>query len=274
MAARHCSNTGCGQQTTWHGRLLHKGVFVQDEWYCSVPCLKKAVCLLVRRLLKRPDQPTRLSLRKARIGTILVNKQLITRNQLSNALERQQSRGGRLEECLVQLRYVSPRELTIALSEQLGLPWLEEFKPTVTDTVLGLIPRQLCMALKILAVDYSSQTGSLVVALGGPMDPKFIPMLRKMLGCQIRFFVGEDETISQLIDDYVEPRTEQGGEEILYKEDDPLTIAESITDRIRRLGARRILMDSFKDTLWVRYQSRKKLSDLFITIAPAASWHI
>src|SRR5438874_588817 len=55
------------------------------------------------------------------IGELLIRENLITRDQLNEALVYQKAQGGRLGTCLVQLRLLTEDTLTGILSQQYGI---------------------------------------------------------------------------------------------------------------------------------------------------------
>jgi GSPII_E N-terminal domain. len=59
---------------------------------------------------------------QTRIGSLLVEKGLITEAQLQEALRRQQQRGGKLGQILVEMKAIGEEELLEVLAKQLGVP--------------------------------------------------------------------------------------------------------------------------------------------------------
>ena len=62
----------------------------------------------------------------AKIGQILLSQTSLTEAQLRDALAIQKEKGGRLGEILVQKKFLQPHEILVALSLQLGIPYLKE----------------------------------------------------------------------------------------------------------------------------------------------------
>ena len=77
----------------------------------------------------------------ARLGDILVKENLITAEQLKQALEMQKQKGGRLGTCLVKLGFVTDDEVTAVLSRQYGVPSINLKFYEVDPAVIKLIPR-------------------------------------------------------------------------------------------------------------------------------------
>lgn len=67
-----------------------------------------------------------LDLRTIPLGQLLVKKRLLTDEQLGQALQVHKARGGRLGQVLIELGYISDRDLASALSDQFGYT----FEPT------------------------------------------------------------------------------------------------------------------------------------------------
>ncbi len=63
---------------------------------------------------------------EAKIGQILLSQTSLTETQLREALAIQKEKGGRLGEILVQRKFLQPHEILVALSLQLGIPYLKE----------------------------------------------------------------------------------------------------------------------------------------------------
>ena len=59
-------------------------------------------------------------MQSSRLGDILVKNNLISRDQLSKALEEQKTHGGRLGEILIRLKMLSDEEVRCALAEHLS----------------------------------------------------------------------------------------------------------------------------------------------------------
>lgn len=88
-----------------------------------------------------------------RIGEILLEKGLITKDQLNKALEHQRLTKKALGEVLVELGYVTWEELTEALAEQYNMLVLKDPPRVVPVEVLNSLPRALLEELRIIPID-------------------------------------------------------------------------------------------------------------------------
>ena len=103
-----------------------------------------------------------------RLGEILIERRLITQEDLDRALELQRERGDKLGKILVDLGFVAQRDVLAALSEQLQVPLLAiEGPPAVSPETETLSPRFL-RQFRCLPVALHDHTVTL--AMADPLD--------------------------------------------------------------------------------------------------------
>jgi len=129
----------------------------------------------------------------SRLGELLVNDQLLTREQLSEALAYQKANGGRLGSCLIRLNFVSEEALTSILSRQYGISSinLTYFEPDAE--IIKLVPREF--ALKHQVVPLRRDASTLQVATSDPNNVVILDELKFMTGCTIEPLVAAESQI-------------------------------------------------------------------------------
>ncbi|MDT8421409.1 MAG: hypothetical protein RQ754_13345, partial [Desulfuromonadales bacterium] len=119
-----------------------------------------------------------------RLGEILIEKNLITEEQLEEATEIQCLYGGRLGTGLIELGAIDEDTLGLVLSDALRLTY---FKPSlmmnIAAEIIELVPRQL--ALKHLVVPCKLEGKRLFLAMSNPNDLSAIDDLAFNLGYRI-----------------------------------------------------------------------------------------
>ncbi len=105
---------------------------------------------------------------RTRIGDLLVERQLVTSEQIRDALEKQQESGSRLGEILVGMGSLSERELVMVLADQLGIPLSDLRSENPDPAALALIPEEVARAHLALPVGLTD--GRLSVAVGEPSE--------------------------------------------------------------------------------------------------------
>src|SRR6266513_5193703 len=101
-----------------------------------------------------PGQKPRLQL-----GSLLVEKGLITEAQLREALADRNVHGGLLGETLVRLGFVFEDELARVLAEQFGVPFVNLDTIPVDGQAARVLPRPLGESLPALPVRFSPEGG-------------------------------------------------------------------------------------------------------------------
>jgi len=143
--------------------------------------------------------PSELTARKTRkklqpIGEIIVNKGLITREQLSAVLEKQKDSPKRLGEILVEDGVLTQDQLNIALAERLGVEsiTLDDFD---LDTLAAtMIPEKLARRYGALPIKFLDEN-TLLVAMVDPTNVFAIDDLRMMTGYDIKPAISSAEDV-------------------------------------------------------------------------------
>ena len=136
-----------------------------------------------------------------RLGEYLIKAGRITEPQLSSALERQVTMGGRLGTNLIELGFLSEDELTQFLSKKLKIPsvqasGLDDIEPSL----IQLIPRELAQKYNVVPIKRDRTT--LSVAFLDPTDLEVVDELRFITGCIIKPFIASEARIRYLLERY------------------------------------------------------------------------
>ena len=102
------------------------------------------------------------------LGQILVEAEIITKEQLDRALEMQRKSGDRIERILLQQRLITTQQLAFFTSLQLGIPFINLKKEGVQPQALKLIPEAIARKYGVIPVNTTD--GEIVVAMEDPRD--------------------------------------------------------------------------------------------------------
>jgi type IV pilus assembly protein PilB len=147
------------------------------------------------------------------LGEVLLARQLITREQLTVAIEHQRtSSDRRLGQVLLDLGFTTPDAVLGALSVQLGVPSTRLNGFTVSRAAVQALPEKV--ARQHFAVPLQKIGMMLQVAIASPTNLAALDDLRFASGCQIQTFVAlEDEIVAALDRFYIEGTLETVPEE-------------------------------------------------------------
>ena len=135
------------------------------------------------------------------LGQILVEKGLITPQQLEEALVQQLREKKFLGEILIEKGFVSKEQIIEALTEQKKADYvkLSKFKG-IKPEVVKLIPENI--ARRYTAIAIAKENNTLVVAMKDPTDIVAIDVIRRITGLKIKIVKGDEKEILENIERY------------------------------------------------------------------------
>jgi type IV pilus assembly protein PilB len=131
---------------------------------------------------------------RPQLGALLLEKGLVSEEQLDAALAERRANGGLLGETLVKLGFIFEDELARVLAEQAGVPFVNLDTIPVDPLAASVLPRELGESLPALPVRFSPE-GALVIAVADPTDESLLPKLQSALSCPIVLSVATPSTI-------------------------------------------------------------------------------
>jgi len=138
------------------------------------------------------------------IGEYLVEKGLITKDQLEKALEGQKRTNLNIGEILVKLGYVREEDISKTLAEQLGFVYVDLSTYQIRSNALELISADLAIKLQVIPI---LKTGSsLTVAMSNPFALDVIDRLENLLHLSIDPVLSTHSGIKEAIFKYYEAK--------------------------------------------------------------------
>jgi type IV pilus assembly protein PilB len=132
-----------------------------------------------------------------KLGEILLKENLLTPDQLKQALEHQKANGGRLGNSLVRLGFMSDEEVMAVLSRQYGVPSINLDYFDVDPGITKLIPMDT--ALKFQVLPLSRVGSSLTLAMVDPTNVFAMDDIKFMTGFNIEPVVASETAIAEAI---------------------------------------------------------------------------
>ena len=131
------------------------------------------------------------------IGTLLLDRGLISDEQLAEAISEQQRTGERLDHALVRLGFVGPQDVLEAIGQQFGLPIVDLATLEVDDEVLRLLPSKLVFKQRCVPVRRTD--AALQIATSDPFELSAFDELKLLTGIPIELVLAEEREISKFI---------------------------------------------------------------------------
>ena len=131
------------------------------------------------------------------LGEILIQRKRINRDQLQTALDIQKEKGGFIGEILVNLGLLDERDIVVALVIQCGLPYIAVNKYTIDPQVVRLIPKEIALKEKVIALDRIGDILSVVMV--NPLTVEKKDHLETLTKCHIATFISTKTEIEEAI---------------------------------------------------------------------------
>lgn len=122
--------------------------------------------------------------RQARLGTLLLERGLVTPEQLEAALEEQRRTGELLGRILVERGYVSKQALGEALATQRGQPYLDLAEAPVDDELVRSLPEWVVAQHRVVPVARIGE--EILVGMVDPGDVEAMDLVATHLGGRVR----------------------------------------------------------------------------------------
>ncbi|MDA1054756.1 MAG: ATPase, T2SS/T4P/T4SS family [Planctomycetota bacterium] len=122
--------------------------------------------------------------RRTPLGEQLVEAELLTRDELEDALKLQASKGQKLGEILLELGVITEDQMLPFIHRQLGIPSVKLREGVIDPTVVRILPREAAERLTALAL--FKVRGVLTVATPEPMNLEQLDELERVTALKVR----------------------------------------------------------------------------------------
>lgn len=137
---------------------------------------------------------------KKQLGELLIERGVITKDQLEKALALQKEKGGLIGQILVGMEFAKEEEIAQALTVQYGLPFLPLQNYELSKEVVQLIPENVAKQYATISIDKIGDT--LTVAMANPLNEKAIEDIELHTKCNIQVFVSTSTDINNAINKF------------------------------------------------------------------------
>src|SRR3989338_8975184 len=134
------------------------------------------------------------------LGEVLVERGIITKDELTLGIAYQQEKGGLIGEILVTLKFASEEDIAQALTCQYGFPYLPLSSYEIDAEVIRSVPENVCRQFCLVPIDKIGK--SLTVAMSNPLNLQALEDVELITGCRVQVFVSTASDIKQSITKY------------------------------------------------------------------------
>ncbi len=134
------------------------------------------------------------------IGEVLLEKDLITADNLAEALALRKKTGSRLDKILVELGHVSEQQVLSVMAEQLGMEMVDLTEVTIDVETLRALPPKLVYRRGL--VPLTKENGTLRVATADPFDLYCFDEVRMLTGLEVQPVLACSDEIDKVVKTY------------------------------------------------------------------------
>jgi type IV pilus assembly protein PilB len=135
-----------------------------------------------------------------RLGELLLKENMVSPQQLQEALNHQKMNGGKLGKAFVSLGFVKDEEITSLLSRQYGVPSINLDHFEVDPAIIKIIPAETARKYQVLPLSRSGAT--LTIAMADPTNVFAMDDIKFMTGYNVEPVVASETTLEEAIDRY------------------------------------------------------------------------
>jgi type IV pilus assembly protein PilB len=179
--------------------------------------------------------------RKGKLGELLLEKGVISEEQLKEALAKQEEFDLPVGETLIALGFVTENQLLNFLSRQLKVDFInlsENDFQVIDRALIKVLSREMCMRYRVLPVFLFEldDTRQLTLAMSDPLDEDAIREVEKITGCRVTPIL----TISSDLEEGIRRLFEGDGAQAWFKAEPRHPVDESRVLLVNRLLAQAI----------------------------------
>lgn len=138
------------------------------------------------------------------LGELLLERGVISEEQLNKALKIQKDKGGLIGYILASLGYAKEEEIAQALTVQYGFPYLPLECYEVNIEAMKLIPQNVAEQYNLIAIDKMGNL--LTVAMSNPLNVQAVEDIEMITNCTVQVFVSTMSDVTNAITKYYQKK--------------------------------------------------------------------
>ena len=171
------------------------------------------------------------SMKKIRLGDCLIEKGLITQEQLESALAEQKNKGTKLGETLVEMGLVGEDDIIDILCDKLGVEYVDLRRIKIDESVVKLIKEDYMKKNCLIPIGYDPLAPNILrVAMADPMDIMAVDDIAIITNLQVEPVICTKTQINAQLDKFFGAKNAMAAAEQYKKEREKDKIAINSVD--------------------------------------------
>jgi hypothetical protein len=259
-----CANPTCTTkglfQTFAHRK--HR-LSVDGQWYCGQNCFEQAVKAKMEELMTSQGKPAKARSSRIPLGLLLLQRGILTAEQLKVALEQHRLTGTNFGDVVQQLAFATQEQVTAAVAAQWACPVFSLGEKRLEVQVR--IPRQLLELYGMLPVHFSESESKLLIGFVSGVQHQVLYTIGHMTSCMVApCFITAREYDLHL---HSPLTTFLRDDEVVFDQIvETAEMARITTNHVMQFAAEGVRLGKCRDYLWVRILGPKLEKDLLFRV--------
>lgn len=134
------------------------------------------------------------------LGELLIERGVINKAQLDEAIASREEKGGLIGEVLVELGFAKEEDIAQALTAQYGFPYLPLGNYEINPEITNIIPARVAKQYLLIPIDKIGH--NLTLAMSNPLNVQAVEDVELLSGCSVQTFVSTSSDIKKAIEKY------------------------------------------------------------------------
>jgi hypothetical protein len=262
--APKCAHSGCRTKSFLQA-FTHRrnGLNVDGNWYCGPACFEQAVKGKIGEMMTFQGKPAKARTSRVPLGLSLLQRGVLTAEQLRIALEQHRSTELNFGDTVQQLGFATQEQVTAAVAAQWACPVFPLGDRRLEVQVR--VPRQFLELYGMLPVHYAEAERRLLIGFVSGVQHQVLYTIGHMTSCTVApCFITAREYEMHLHS----PSTPfLRDDELIFEQIVETTeMARITTNYVVQLAADRVRLGKCRDYLWARISGRKREMDLLFRL--------
>ena len=254
-----CSSEDCNRWLTQRHLAARKvGVSMRGKWYCGYACFARVASERISQLMAKDARP-RNDASRTPLALIMIQRGWMTHEQFKQAAKVRDESGEEMGATLVQLGFVTEKQLISARSVQWGCP---VFTPARQSAAGVQIPVALMRLHAMVPLHYVAATNSLLIGFVYGVEYGVLYAIEEVTGCKTQACLITQSDFEEKMLGY---EAGQGGlsEDLVFEGVHPAAkMAHLLCNRGRVANAGEIVIGRCREYLWARLTSDRMMNDI------------
>jgi hypothetical protein len=259
-----CANPTCPKKSLFE-TIAHRKhrLSLDGQWYCGQNCFEQALTGQMEELMTSQGKPAKARSSRIPLGLLLLQRGILTAEQLKVALEQHRLTGANFGEVVQQLAFATPEQVTAAVAAQWACPVY-----SLGDRRLEVrvrVPRQFLELYGMLPVHFSESERKLLIGFVSGVQHQVLYTIGHMTSCLVApCFITAREYDWHL---HSPLTTFLRDDELVFDQIvGTAEMAQITTNYVMQLAAERVRLGKCRDYLWARIWGRKREMDLLFRV--------